>query len=49
MGNKLLILVLAIVFIAILGFGFYVGYGQVFGPTGAPTTALIQAAQTPMA
>jgi hypothetical protein len=49
MGNKLLILLLAIVFIALLGLGFYVGYGQVFGTPGAPTTALIQAAQTPTA
>jgi hypothetical protein len=49
MGNKLLILVLAIVFIAILGFGFYIGYGQVFGPTGASATALVQTAQTPTA
>ncbi len=49
MGNKLLVILLAIFVIAILGFGFYIGYGQVFGPTGAPTTAQVQAAQTPTA
>jgi hypothetical protein len=39
MGNKLLVLLVAVVFISLLGVGFYIGYRQVFGAAGASSVA----------